>query len=582
MTSETGYDVAVIGAGIAGLTAAVALAETGLHVHVFERDSAIGGRVQSDIVDGFTIDRGFQVYLTAYPWSGALLDLDGLRLRRFESGALVWTGGGFAEVTDPLRHPSTLGRMIRSSVGTWADKLRVLRLRQRLGQMSIEEIFARPDTTTAFALENEGFSKNFQQRFLRPFLAGIFLDSRLETSSRMFEFVFRMFASGDVAVPAVGMAEIPAQLAVRLGSGAISTNTTVRSIATIDGNVVLDCGEQMVAAKSVIVAARAVEVVGVSAASDAVQQWRSGITLSYAAARSPIGRPILIVNGTGQGFVNHVACMSDVAPRYAPPGSALLSVTVVGDSALTDEELDAQCRQELARWFPAEAVSDWRLLRVDRIREALPADARMTATPEATEAARNIFLAGDYLATPSIEGAVSSGIAAARAVAARLGAPRQVPQLPAGQPSFERTFLVRAPQAAVAKFHEGPGALAALQPPLSGTRVLRADPLADDSITEFEMGFPPLVMHWVARHRDVSPGLGFTDTMVSGPMQSWVHRHEYRALGPRVTEVSDRIWFVYHPGVRGLVSRALFNPLTLGILFAFRAFATKRAVRRGD
>jgi len=468
---------------------------------------------------------------------------------------------------------------MRSVVGTWLDKLRVLRLRQRLGQRSLEELFACPEITTAEALEQNGFSKSFQQRFFRPFLAGIFLDPTLEVSSRMFEFVFRMFASGDAALPAAGMAGIPKQLAERLQTGAISTSAPVRSVASTDGKVILNCGERIVVAKSAIIATRGVEIEGVSHEAGSDPQWRSCITLSYDAAHSPIDRPILILNGTGQGLVNHVACMSDVAPSYAPLGRALLSVTIIGESALSEQELDAVCRQELARWFRREPVNDWRLLRVDRIREALPADTRMTATPESTEAAPNIFLAGDYLATPSIEGAVSSGLAAARAVAARLGAERQVPQLPAGRPSFERTFLVRAPQASVARFHEGPDALAQLQPPLSGTKFLRADPLSDGSITEFEMGFPPFVIHWVARHSDVSPGLGFTDTMVSGPMRSWLHRHEYRWLGPTVTEVSDRIWFLHHSGARGLLSRALFNPLTLRILFAYRALATIRAVR---
>ena len=581
MASETEYDVVIIGAGIAGLTAAVSLADIGLRVHVFERDSDVGGRIRSDVVDGFTIDRGFQVYLTAYPRTGNLLDLDALHLQRFESGALTWTGQGFAEVVDPIRHPSVLGRAIRSVVGTWLDKLRLLRLRQRLGQFSIEEIFDRPESTTADALQHNGFSESFQQRFLRPFLAGIFLDPALEVSSRMFEFVFRMFSSGDAAVPAEGMKGIPKQLAGRLGTDAISTSTTVRSIESIDGYVVLDCGGRIVIAKSAIVAARGVEVEGGTHEAGATAQWRSCITLSYDAPCSPVNRPILMINGTGQGLVNHVACMSDVAPSYAPPGRALLSVTLIGESTLPDQQLDERCREELATWFPSEPVQGWRLLRVDRIREALPADALMTADPQPTEVAPNIFLAGDYLATPSIEGAVSSGLAAARAAAASLSSERPIPRLPAGSPSFERRFLVRAPQNAVAQFHEGPGAFARLQPPFSGTKLLRAESLAAGSITEFEMGFSPLVIHWVARHSDVSPGSGFTDTMVSGPMRSWQHRHEYRWLGPAVTEVSDRIWFVHHSGVRGLLSRALFNRVTLEILFYYRALTTRRAMRSG-
>ena len=299
--------------------------------------------------------------------------------------------------------------------------------------------------------------------------------------------------------------------------------------------------------------------------------WRAGTTLSYDAPRSPVGQGILVLNGTGTGLVNHVVCMSDVAPSYAPPGRSLMSVTVIGDPGLDDEALDRACREELAAWFAG--------LRVDRIREALPADARMTATPEAPEVRPGVFLAGDYLATPSIEGAVASGLAAARAVAERLGRAAAVPQLPAGQPSFARRFTVQAPVTAVAAFHEGPDALERLQPPLSGARFLRVDPLAEGSITDFELGPGPARLRWTARHRDVQPGRGFTDIMVRGPMRSWVHRHEYRELGPALTEVSDRIWFQHPRAPQGILTRLLFGPLALGVLFRFRAFATRRAVR---
>jgi len=152
------------------------------------------------------------------------------------------------------------------------------------------------------------------------------------------------------------------------------------------------------------------------------------------------------------------------------------------------------------------------------------------------------------------------------------------PVLPGGEPSFMQRFRVRAPLARVAAFHEGPEALARLQPPLSGTRFLRVDPLGEGSVTEFEMGFAPFTIRWRAVHRDVTPGLGFTDVQEAGPMASWVHRHEYRAVSADVTEVSDRIWIVHHDDVRGLVTQVLFGPEVLRSLFMYRAFATAKAV----
>lgn len=571
-------DVIVVGAGMAGLAAALALVDAGLRVRVLEREEAPGGRVRSDVVDGFTIDRGFQVYLTAYPRSGQLLDLEALALCRFEPGAMIWTGEGFTTICDPLRRPRALRASLRSSAGSLRDKARVLALRASVTRPALEALFQRRETTTQAALRHRGFSDTFQRRFLRPYLAGIFLERDLETSSRMFEFVFRMFAQGDGAVPAAGMGAIPAQLAGRLPAGTLETGVEVVDVSATKPGVTLADGRRLTA-RCVILAGASRLADTLSGLSEGQREWRSGAALSYDAPRSPVGEGILVLNGTGSGLVNHLVCMSDVTPSYAPPGRALVSVTVIGEPSLDDEALDRACRDELAAWYTPAVVSAWRLLRVDRIREALPVDAPMTARPDAPAIAPGVFLAGDYLALPSIEGAVSSGRAAARAVAEWLGAAGAVPQLPAGAPSFARQFTVDAPLAAVATFHEGPDALARLQPPLSGARFLRVDPLGEGSITDFELGPGPLRLRWTARHRDVRPGRGFTDVMERGPMQSWIHRHEYRALGSARAEVSDRIWFRHPRGPRGLLTRLLFSGPALGVLFRFRAGATRRALR---
>ncbi len=578
MDNPPELDVIVVGAGIAGLTAAVVLTDAGLRVHVLERDDAPGGRIRSDVVDGFTIDRGFQVYLTAYPRSGQLLDLEALELRRFEPGAMIWTGDGFTTVRDPLRRPRTLRESIRSSVGSLLDKARMLALRVTVTRPTLEALFHRQETTTREALQQRRFSSTFQRRFLRPYLSGIFLERELQTSSRMFEFVFRMFAQGDGAVPAAGMGAIPEQLVHRLPAGTLETGAEVVDVSTDGLGVTLVDGRRLTA-RSVVLAGASPLADQLSGGRETARVWRAGTTLSYDAPHSPVGEGILVLNGTGDGLVNHLVCMSDVTPSYAPPGRALVSVTVIGEPPLDDEALDRACREELCAWFTPRAVSEWRLIRVDRIRKALPADVPMTATPDAPEVLPNVFLAGDYLAMPSIEGAVSSGLAAARAVAERLGAGAAVPELPASRPSFERRFTVDAPVAVVAAFHEGPDALARLQPPLSGARFLRVDPLGDASITDFELGPGPLRLRWTARHQDVRPGRGFTDVMVRGPMRSWVHRHEYRAIGPGMAEVSDRIWFQHPHGPRGILTRLMFSPFALDVLFRFRASATRRAIK---
>ncbi|MDA3023350.1 MAG: FAD-dependent oxidoreductase, partial [Actinomycetota bacterium] len=257
MENPPDVDVVVIGAGIAGLAAAVALTDAGLRVCVIEREDAPGGRVRSDTVEGFTIDRGFQVYLTAYPHAGQLLDLDALHLRRFEPGAMIWTGTGFTvlrdPLRDPLRRPRALRESVRSSAGSLLDKARVLALRASVTRPTLEALLQRRETTTAEALHRRGFSEAFQRQFLRPYLRGIFLERELRTSSRMFEFVFRMFGRGDGAVPGAGMGAIPAQLASRLPAGTLETGVEVTDVSEDGPSVSLADGRRLKAG-SVIVA----------------------------------------------------------------------------------------------------------------------------------------------------------------------------------------------------------------------------------------------------------------------------------------------------------------------------------------
>jgi predicted NAD/FAD-binding protein len=165
--------------------------------------------VRTDEVDGFLLDRGFQVFLTAYPEAKQLLDYDALELCKFDPGALMLNRDGITNMGDPIRQPISLISTLLSSAGTFADKLRMLRLKFKLGRKTIENIFAEPEITTIEYLKREGFSHTILDQFFRPFMTGIFLEGQLSTSSRMFEFVFKMFSEGNAAIPAKGMGMIP-------------------------------------------------------------------------------------------------------------------------------------------------------------------------------------------------------------------------------------------------------------------------------------------------------------------------------------------------------------------------------------
>src|SRR5258706_11497789 len=159
MPSErVGAKVVVVGAGMAGLCCALRLQESGIPGTVLEASDAPGGRIRTDNGDGFLLDRGFQVLLTAYPEARRLLDYRALRLRTFSPGALIRMDGKFHGIADPFRQPWTLPATLFSPVGNLKDKLRIARLRRHVLTGSIDDIFRRPETSALDALLQLGFS----------------------------------------------------------------------------------------------------------------------------------------------------------------------------------------------------------------------------------------------------------------------------------------------------------------------------------------------------------------------------------------------------------------------------------------
>ena len=412
--------VLVIGAGLAGLCCARSLHAAGVDVHVLEAEDDIGGRVRTDEVDGFLLDRGFQVLLAAYPECRRRLDYQALDLHSFVPGALVRVDGRFHAVVDPFRRPIAGARGAFSPIGSLADKLRVARLRRRLMTTDLETIFQQPERSTLEALESEGFSASMIERFFRPFLGGIFLDRDLETSSRMFEFVFKMFSSGATVLPAAGMQAIPRQLAAALPAGAVSTGTRVDEVR--DRQVRLESGEWL--EFDAVVVATAGRLGGKADFRQRDIAWRSTTCLYYSAAEPPVSRPILVLDGDSGGPVNNLCVPSQVAPSYAPEGRSLVSATVVGsvEDVGTDLELDGAVRRQLRGWFGS-VVEEWSLLEVYNIRHALPAQPPSWLEPpeRPVRSGGRLYVCGDHRDNASIQGAMISGRRAAEAVLTDLG-----------------------------------------------------------------------------------------------------------------------------------------------------------------
>jgi phytoene dehydrogenase-like protein len=404
--------VIIVGGGLSGLACAVRLGEAGVPVSVIEGSDAIGGRVRTDVVEGFLLDRGFQVFLDAYPEGGALLDKQGLNLHAFRPGALVFDQGRLRRVMDVFREPWHLITSALAPIGSVADKIRVALLKWRLSRVSVEEIADHEDVTTERYLKQVGFSAGMIDGFFRAFYGGIFLERDLRTSSRMFEFTFKMFSKGSATLPAGGMGEIPRQLAARLPAGTVRLGT--RATHCTATKVTLESGEQLEAA-AVVLATDATTADRLLRGHGGMEKnWRSVTCLYFAAKRSPLGEAIIALNGSGLGLVNNVCVPSDVAPSYAPSGYSLVSVSVLG---LPEAEgLESKVLEELETWF-GKAVNDWRHLRTQRIEKALPEQAPQTSfTGRGYSVEQGVYVCGDHQWSASIEGAIISGKRTAEAL----------------------------------------------------------------------------------------------------------------------------------------------------------------------
>jgi phytoene dehydrogenase-like protein len=400
-------DAIIIGGGLAGLCCARRLHQEGLSFTVLEASDGPGGRVRTDELDGFLLDRGFQVLLTAYPEAQEVLDYEALELCAFVPGALVRKDGQFFRISDPWREPGSWFRNFFSPIGSMLDKFRLSRLRSHVLGRSIEELFDAPEMSTRQALERYSFSPRFIDEFFRPWFGGIQLESKLNASSRMFEFIFRMMSDGDVAVPARGMGQIPAQLAAALPEGSLRLNARVQQI---DGRTVTLASGETLTAPNIVVATEGPESNRLLRVRMSIPS-RSVTCLYFAAPEAPIDEPILVLGGSGRGLINNLAVMSNVSPDYAPPGQHLVSVTVVGLPTRDERSLITNISGQLKRWFGS-SVTRWRFLRMYQIEHAQPVVVPLEWTQD-VRIEPGLYTAGDYRATPSLQGAMESGRLAA-------------------------------------------------------------------------------------------------------------------------------------------------------------------------
>jgi len=407
------YDVVVVGSGVSGLACARDLYAAGLSVRVLEGSDGVGGRMRTDEAGGFLLDRGFQVFNTSYPQVKRRMRLRDLWLRPFTPGALLHTERGRLRFSDPTRRPRASADLLPGRLASGRDLLALGLLTGRDMLAPARQLKRGPERTTRTALAEAGISDELVETLFRPFLAGVFLEDELETSSRFFHLVWRSMTRGTQCLPAAGIGAVPAQLADALPPGTVGLESPVRELT--DEGVLLDDGTGL-AAHAVVVAT------GPAAAARLlpglhVPPTRTVTTYYHAASEPPLREPTLLLD-TRRRFLN-TCVLSEVAPTYAPDSRALISTSVLG-ADLSGREKGV--REALAEVYGAD-TAPWELLAAYEIPDALPAMPPPQMLSRRTRLGAGRYVCGDHRATGSVQGALASGARAARAVLAeRAGA----------------------------------------------------------------------------------------------------------------------------------------------------------------
>lgn len=400
MSLPSQCDVIIVGAGLAGLSAAREIQRHGLSVIVLESSDAVGGRVRTDIVDGFQLDRGFQVMLTAYPELQTQVDMRALDLRPFDPGALVWRNGTGHAVSDPFRKPQTLATTAFAPIGSVFDKARIVVLRARVLRRKPAALLGGQDVSTDVALRAFGFSTKIINRFFRPLFGGIQLDPHLATSRRMFDVIFRSLSEGQSVLPSRGMHALPLQMASRLSEGTVHLNTRV---SAVDGAKVTLVSGESISVRAVVVATdgpTASSLLGIPL----VESRKVGCVY-FSADTPPTKEKYVVLDGTGNGPVLNVAVISNVAPSYAPADKHLIVAALPG---VTDGDLEAMSREQLRSWWGPQ-VDDWKHLRTYVINHGGPVQKPPFSPKQRVDLGNGLFVCGDHRDTGSIQGAMFSG-----------------------------------------------------------------------------------------------------------------------------------------------------------------------------
>jgi phytoene dehydrogenase-like protein len=403
--------VIVVGAGLAGLACAQRLAAAGVEVTLLEASDAVGGRVRTDVIDGFRCDRGFQLVNPSYPALKRVVDLDALDLRPFTAGVTVAHGDTRSTLADPRRAPGLVLATLTAPLGTLADKLRFVRWAVQ-ALRPVDRLVRRPDHTLSEDLDQWGLHGPLRTGVVEPFLAGVLAEREGSTSANFAALLLRSFLLGTPAVPSLGVSRLPELMAARLPAGTVRLDNPVRGVGA--RSVQTDGGE--LAGAAVVVAADPATAEGLTG--EPTPRMKALTTFWHTAPEPPTTARLLHVDAEARGPVVNSAVMTTAAPTYGPAGRPLIATTVLGAHGSSEDERAARDHAGLIYGVDPGA---WELVTTHVVADALPAIPPPLDVRRPVRLPSGAYVCGDHRDTASLQGALVSGRRTAQAVLADLG-----------------------------------------------------------------------------------------------------------------------------------------------------------------
>jgi protoporphyrinogen oxidase len=403
------YKIHIIGAGVSGLIAAKVLEDRGYSPVIIEATDRVGGRVKTDIINEFQLDHGFQVLLTAYPAAQKYLDFKSLDLQKFLPGASIFKNNEQKIIGDPMRDMSLFFPTLFSGIGNCSDKLKILKLNRNLKKKTLADIFSDKEQSTFSYLTDFGFSNEMITDFFKPFFSGIFLESKLDTSSRMFEFIYKMFGEGYATLPKAGIEAIPRQLSQNLKHTTFKFDTKVASIR--DGVITLTDNKTL-ESHFTIVATDASHLI--SNLKNQSTEWKSCHTLYFETESRVIRKQLIGLIPKFGTLINNIFYHTSLGTTTTP-NKELLSVTVIDNQNLQNKALIERVKKEIKEHCN---IHSCKFIKHYNIPRALPKldDLQYEMLPSETRLTSSLFLAGDTQLNGSLNAAIISGERAALGV----------------------------------------------------------------------------------------------------------------------------------------------------------------------